>query len=81
MGWAVVDAGRLVKRLARVRPLERVGHRAVVVVEEAAEFLFQVVEGGEVPPTNHLPHDDSEHRLHLVQPGTVLGQIHEADAM
>lgn len=56
-------------------------HCGVVVVQELTEFMLQIGDGGEISPPHGLSHDDPEHRLNLVQPGTVFGQVHEPDVM
>ncbi len=81
VGRAVVGAGRLAERLARIGPVKGMGHRGVVIVEELAELLLQIGHGGEVAPPHDLPHDYPKRRLHLVQPRTVLRQVDEPDAM
>ena len=81
MGWAIVGAGHFVEGLAGICPLKRMGHRGVVIVEELAELLLQIGHGGEVAPPHDLPHDDPKHRLNLVQPRTVLGQVHEPNGV
>ena len=68
MGWAVLGAGRFVQGLAGVSPLKWMTHRSVVIVQEVAEFLFQIGYGGEVAPPHDLPHDDTKYRLNLIQP-------------
>ena len=81
MGWTVIGARRLLDGFAGICPGKWMGHRVIVVSEEAAEFLLQICYGSEVAPAHDLPHDDSKHSLNLVQPRTVLGQIHEPDVM
>ena len=72
---------RLAQGFARVSPVERMGHGEVVVIQELPKLLLQVSDRRKAPSSNGLPHDDAEHGLDLVQPGAVLGQEHEADAM
>ncbi len=81
VGWAIIGAGRFVERLAGICPVKGTGHRGVVIVEEVAEFLLQIDHGGEVAAPHDLPHDDAKHRLNLVQPRTVLRQVHEPDGV
>jgi hypothetical protein len=81
MGWAVVGAGPFVQGLAGVCPVKWMGHRSVVIVQELAELLFQVSYRCEIAPSHDFPHDDSKHRLNLVQPRAVLGQVNQPDAM
>ena len=81
MRWAVRDAARFVQRLVGVHPLKGMGHRLIIVRQEALQLLFQIGHRGEIPSSNHLSHDDPKHRFDLVQPGTVFGQEHEANAM
>ena len=81
MGWAILGAGRFLQRLAGVCPVKGMGHRAVVIVQELAEFLLQVGYGCEVAPPHDFPQDDSKHRLNLIQPRAVLGQVNEPDGM
>jgi hypothetical protein len=81
MGWTVAGAGHFVQGLAGVCPVKWMGHRSVVILQELAELLFQISYGCEVAPSHDFPHDDSKHRLNLVQPRAVLGQVHEPDVM
>ena len=81
MWWAIIAAGRFVEGLAGVCPVKWMGHRSVVILQELAELLLQVSYGCEVAPSHDFPHDDSKHRLNLVQPRAVLGQVHEPDVV
>jgi len=58
-----------------------VGHRLVVVIQELAKLVFEILHCREVSSPHHFPHDDPEHRFNLIEPGTVFGQIYEANAM
>jgi hypothetical protein len=53
----------------------------IEVSQERFQLGFQVCHRGEVAAADDLPHDDAEYDFDLIQPGTVLGEIHEADAM
>src|SRR5215471_155423 len=53
---------------AGISPLERSGKHLVEVVDEGQDLVTQVLHRGEVPPPDHLAHDDPEYNLHLVQP-------------
>ena len=81
MGWAIVGAGRFVEGLAGICPVKWMGHCDVVIVQEVAEFLLQIGHAGEVASPHDLSHDDPKHRLNLVQPRAVFGQIHEPNGM
>ena len=81
MGWAERGWPGLVQGLARVRPVERMSEHQVEVGQERFQFFFQVHHGGKVAAADDLPHDNAEHDFDLIQPRTVLGEIHEADAM
>src|SRR5262249_46657233 len=45
------------------------------------DLVAQVFRRGEVPPADHLAHDDPQDDLHLVHPRTVLGRVDEAHAV
>jgi len=79
--WAVGDPVWLVQGFAGVGPLKGMGHCLVVVSQKVLQLGFQIRHRGEVSPANHLPHDDSKDGFDLVQPRTVFGQEHKADAM
>jgi len=79
--WAVLGAFWSLERLASVGPVEGMGHCLVIVNQELAKLLLEIVHREEVSSSDHFPHDDSEHRFNLIQPGTVLGQVHETNAV
>ena len=79
MRRTVFGSGRFLEWFASIGPIERMSHRCVVVVEELLKFFFEVLHGREVSPADHFPHDDTEDRFDLVQPGTVFRQINEAN--
>ena len=81
MRWAVVGSFGWLQGFAGVSPVEGMGHGRVVVIQESAQLIFEVLEGGEVSASDDFSHDDAEDRLDLVEPGTVLGEVHKADAM
>src|SRR4051812_33013715 len=72
-------APRLLKRLAGVGPVEPMGHRRVVVIDELSESRFEVGHRGEAAAAQAFPVDDAEDDLDLVEPRAVLGQVDEAD--
>src|SRR3954452_12216919 len=72
-------APRLLKRLAGVGPVERMGHRRVVIDDELSELRFEVGHRGEAAAAQAFPVDDAEDDLDLVEPRAVLGQVDEAD--
>ena len=69
------------ERLAGVGPIEGMGQDQVEIVQKGPQLGFQVGDGGEVAAADHFTHHDAEDDFDLIQPGTVLGQEHEADAM
>ena len=69
------------QRLARVRPTERVSHGGVVIVDEAPDSRLQCGHRGEAASPQTFAVQDAEHDLNLVEPRTVFGNIHEANAM
>ena len=72
---------RLAQWFAGVGPVERMGHREIVIIQELPKLLFQVSDGWKTASSDDLPHDDAKQGLDLVQPRAVFGQEHEADAM
>jgi hypothetical protein len=56
----------LLRRFSRVGPCERVSHRAIVVIHELPQLVFQVGDRREVPAPQQLPVDDPENDLDLV---------------
>src|SRR5438876_12331158 len=69
------------ERASGVSPLEGLGKHLVGVVDKGQEFSAEILDGGEVAATDDLAHDDAEDDLDLIEPGRVLGGIHEANAM
>jgi len=66
---------------AGVRPLDRLGDGPIVVRDESENLVTQRGLGGMAPAPEHQPGERPEPDLHLIEPGGVRGQIHEADAM
>src|SRR3954452_3255413 len=69
------------QRTTRVRPAERMREDAIEIIDEIYPFAAQISHRGERTSANHLPHDDAEDHLDLVQPRAVLRRIHEPDAV
>jgi hypothetical protein len=65
------------QRLALVGPLERFGHRAIVVVDEGQNLRLQVLYAGEGTALEDLAHQDREPDFDLVHSGTVFGGVME----
>ena len=61
-------AACLLEGLAGVGPVERVGHRSVVVNNELSELRFEVGHRGEVAAAQAFSLDDPEKDLDLVEP-------------
>ncbi len=53
-------------------PFERLGHRAVVILNEGQHFCLQVRHAGERPPPEEFAYQDREPDFHLVHPGRVI---------
>lgn len=81
VGRAIVVVRRLSQWFACVGPVERMGHRKIVVIQESPKLVFQVSNGRKAASAHHFSHDDAKQGLDLVQPRTVLGQEHKADAV
>lgn len=67
--------------LSRVGPIERMGHRRIVVSDECFEFVFQVWYRYETSSSQNFSLNDAEDDFDLVQPRAMFGKIDEADAM
>lgn len=76
-GWGL----ELDERLAGVGPVKGMGEGQIEIVQKGTQLGFQIGDGGEVAAADHFTLHDAEHDFDLVQPGAVLGQKHEADAM
>ena len=81
MGWAEGWGLELDERLAGVGPIKGVSQCQIEIVQTGTQLGFQVGDGGKVAAADHFTLHDPEHDFDLIQPGTVLGQEHEADAM
>lgn len=81
MRWAVLGSFGSLQRFASIGPIEGMGHRLVIVIQKLAKLVLEDFHRGEVSPSDDFPHDDPEHRFNLIQPRTVFGQVHEANAM
>src|SRR5215207_10222271 len=66
---------------SRVRPPEGPGEHLVEVIDKRQQFRAEVVHRLETATADHLSHNHPKHDLDLVEPGAVLGGIHEAKAM
>src|SRR5262245_30930 len=64
-----------------VEPLDGFGHGAVEVVDEGQNPVLEILPRGEAGSAEELAHQDAEPNLDLVEPGAVLGGVHEADAV
>src|ERR671933_1477017 len=69
------------QRPSRERPAERLREHLIKVLDKANQLVTQVGHRSERTTADHLPHDHTEHHLDLIQPRTVLRQIHEPDAV
>ncbi len=81
MGW---DEGRpawFLHRLSGVGPMERMGHRHIVIGDEFSDLTLQILHRGEVAAAQNLSLKNAQEDFYLVEPRTVLGEVHEADAM
>ena len=81
VGWDEGCSFGFLEWLAGVRPMERVGHRFVVVGDEVRQLFVQRVHRDEAAAAQAFAVDDSEDDLDLVEPGTVFRQIDEPNAM
>lgn len=81
MGWAEGRGLELDERLAGVGPIKRMSQCQIEIVQKGTQLGFQVGDGGEVAAADDFTLHDAEHDFDLVQPRTVFGQEHEADAM
>src|SRR3954451_7051450 len=65
---------------SRVRPLEWLWEHLVEVLDERQQFRAEFIHRRETAATDDLAHNHPEHDLDLIEPRTVLGRVHEADA-
>src|SRR3954452_23266455 len=66
---------------SRVRPLEGLGEHLVEILDKRQQFRAEIVHRRETATTDDLAHNHPKHDLDLIEPRTVLGGGHEADAM
>lgn len=64
-----------------ISPFERFRHRAIKVVDECHDFLFQIIYGGEVATFEQFTHQDAEPDFDLVHPGGMLRRVVENRSM
>src|SRR5260370_12806759 len=64
-----------------VRPLEWLGEHLVEVIDKRQQFRAEIVHRRETATTDGLAHDHPKHDLDLIEPRTVLGGVHEPEAM
>lgn len=57
------------------------GEHAIEIFHEPPQLILQIGQAREVAATNHLPHDNAEHNLNLIQPRAMLRRIYKAYAM
>src|SRR5580692_12392156 len=65
----------------RVRPPEGMRKHSIEIFDKIRQFITQIIHRFERTTANHFPHDHPKDRLDLVQPRTVLGSVHEPDAV
>src|SRR5260370_42646264 len=65
------------ERLSLVRPFERLGHGAIEVLDESQHLVLEIVSGGEVASPQQLTDQDTQPKLHLIQPRRVLRRVME----
>src|SRR2546423_15542779 len=65
--------------LSLIRPLERLGHRVVILVDERQDFGLEVLDGKKRAPFEQLAHQNAEPDFNLIHPRTVLGGVMEHD--
>ena len=65
--------------LSLMRPLERLGHRVVIIVDERQDFGLEVLDGKKRAPFEQLAHQNAEPDFDLIHPRTVLGGVMEHD--
>src|SRR5215471_8515368 len=66
---------------SRVRPLEWLGENLVEVIEKRQQFRAEILNRRETAAADDLAHNHPKHDLDLIEPRTVLGRVHEPDAM
>src|SRR3954447_22889474 len=76
-----MGAASLLEGLAGVGPIEGMSHGRVVVDDELSELGLEVGHRGEGAAAQALSSEDAQEDLDLVEPRTVLRQVHEADAV
>lgn len=81
MWWAVIATWESLLGLSIICPVERVSHGLVVVSNEPAQLVNQIINGFEVASANNFSHHDAEKRLDLIEPRTMFGKIHEPNPM
>ena len=69
------------ERLAGVGPVEGMGHRSVVVVDEVSELIVEFWHRGEAAAAQAFAMDDAEDDLNLIEPRTVFREVREPNAM
>src|SRR5947209_3314541 len=65
------------QRLSEVGPFEWLGHRAIEVGDEVQDFSSQIFGGGEVAAPQELADQDTESKVHLIEPRRVLRRVVE----
>ena len=68
VGWDEMGAVAFLERLARVSPIEGVGHGRVVVDDELSELGFEGGHRGKVAAAQALSLEDAEEDFDLVEP-------------
>lgn len=71
----------LLQRLTGVGPFERMCHHVVIVPQEHAQFVLEILEGFEASAADRLSCDDPEDDFDLIEPRTVLREVDEADTV
>src|SRR5271166_1383175 len=64
-----------------IGPLEWLGEYLVEVVDKRQQFRAEIVHRRETAATDDLAHYHPKHDLDLIEPRTVFGRVHDADAM
>jgi hypothetical protein len=75
------NSGLSCQRTSHVGPLERFGHGFVEILHKGSQALAELRHRGETGPFEQAPHEDTAPDVHLLQPGRMLGGIHQANAM
>ena len=64
-----------------ISPLEWLGEHLVEVIDKRQQFRAEILHRRETATTDDLSHNHPKHDFDLIEPRTVLGRVHEPDAI